>query len=235
MQLGTILGVWAHPDDEAFLSSGIMADAVRKGDRVVCVTATRGELGSWDEVRWPSESMGLVREAELAASLAILGVTEHHWLDYGDGVCAQVPVDEAAGRVAAIMEDVVPDSVLTFGPDGMTGHPDHEAISAWAGEAFRRAARAGARLYHATKTPEYVERLVPMLGGVEVFTPGTPPVTPRDELGIDFVLPEDLLDLKMEALAAHKSQVEGLLAVFGPELFREDASAEWFVLAEVRV
>lgn len=235
MELGTILGVWAHPDDEAFLSSGIMADAVRKGDRVVCMTATRGELGSWDEERWPSESMALVRKSELETSLTILGVTEHHWLDYSDGACAEVPLEEAARRVAAIMEEIGPDSVLTFGPEGMTGHPDHEAVSAWATEAFRRATGAGARLFYATKTPEYVERLVPVLGGTDVFAPGTPPVTPREDLGIDFVLPEDLLDLKMEALAAHRSQVEGLLAVFGPELLREDASAEWFVLAEVRL
>jgi LmbE family N-acetylglucosaminyl deacetylase len=117
----------------------------------------------------------------------------------------------------------------------MTGHPDHEAVSAWATEGFRRAAGPGARLFYATKTPEYVERLVPMLGGPEVFAPGTPPVTRREELGIDFVLPEDVLDVKMEALAAHRSQVEGLLAVFGQELFREDASAEWFVLAEIKL
>jgi LmbE family N-acetylglucosaminyl deacetylase len=235
VDLGTVLGVWAHPDDEAFLSSGLMADAARKGDRVVCITATRGEMGSWDEERWPSESMGEVREAELEESLGILGITEHHWLDYPDGACADVPREEAAGRVAAIVEEVSPESVLTFGPEGMTGHPDHEAVSAWATEGFRRGAGPGARLFYATKTPEYVERLVPMLGGPEVFTPGTPPVTPREELGIDFELPEDLLDLKLEALAAHRSQVEGLLAVFGEELFREDASAEWFVLAEIKV
>jgi LmbE family N-acetylglucosaminyl deacetylase len=234
VDLGTILGVWAHPDDEAFLSSGLLADAVRKGERVVCVTATRGELGSWDEERWPSETMGEVREAELEESLAILGVTEHHWLDYQDGGCAEVPLEEAAGKLEAIIEEVGPDSVLTFGPDGMTGHPDHEAVSAWATEAFHQSAGAGARLFYATKTPEYMERLGPILGPV-VFAPETPPITPREELGIDFVLPEDLLDLKMEALAAHRSQVEGLLAVFGPELFREDASAEWFALAEMKL
>lgn len=234
MKLGAILGVWAHPDDEAFLASGIMADTVRRGDRVASVTATRGELGSWDEERWPSESMGEVREAELEESLSILGVTEHHWLGYPDGACADVPPEEAAARVALIVEEVKPDSVLTFGPEGMTGHPDHEAVSAWATEAFRRAAGPGARLFYATKTPEYMEKLGPVLGPV-VFAPDNPPVTPRDELGIDFVLPEDLLDLKMEALAAHRSQVKGLLAVFGPELFREDASAEWFRLAEVKL
>jgi LmbE family N-acetylglucosaminyl deacetylase len=234
VRLGTILGVWAHPDDEAFLSSGLMADAIRKGDRVVCVTATRGELGSWDEERWPAESMAEVRESELKASLDALGVTEHIWLDYDDSACRDVPLEEAAERVAAIMKDVEPESVLTFGPEGMTGHPDHEAVSRWTSEAFHRAAKPGSRLYHATKTPEYLERMGPVLGPV-VFAPERPPVTDREDLAIDFELDEELLDLKMKALEAHRSQIEGLMAVFGPELFREDASVEWFALAEVRL
>ena len=79
--LGTMLGVWAHPDDETYLTAGLMAQAVRDGRRVVCVTATRGEGGSMDEERWPSATMGEVREAELMRCFEILGVTEHHWLD----------------------------------------------------------------------------------------------------------------------------------------------------------
>src|SRR5205823_3837016 len=88
--LGTILGVWAHPDDETYLAAGLMARAVREGRRVTCVTATRGEEGSWDEDRWPTATMGQVREAELTRSLEVLGVTDHRWLDYRDGTCAGV-------------------------------------------------------------------------------------------------------------------------------------------------
>ena len=56
--LGTVLGVWAHPDDDIYLSAGLMAAAVDAGSRVVYVTATRGEGGSMDEERWPPETMG---------------------------------------------------------------------------------------------------------------------------------------------------------------------------------
>src|SRR5918998_1048475 len=52
-ELGTILGIWAHPDDEAYLSGGLMAMARDNGSRVVCVTATRGELGTPDPAAWP--------------------------------------------------------------------------------------------------------------------------------------------------------------------------------------
>src|SRR3954469_8288011 len=89
--LGTILSVWAHPDDEGYCCGGLMADAIDRGRRVVCVTATRGELGSTDETRWPNgPALAEVRTRELANSLGELGITEHIWLDYPDGGCADV-------------------------------------------------------------------------------------------------------------------------------------------------
>ena len=99
--LGTFLGVWAHPDDEAYLSGGLMAMARDVGSRVVCVTATRGELGTTDPVAWPPSRLAAERTGELARSLEILGVTEHHWLGYADGGCADVPAADAVERLCA--------------------------------------------------------------------------------------------------------------------------------------
>ena len=230
-----MLGVWAHPDDEVYLSAGLMADAVRRGQRVVCVTATRGEEGSWDEERWPTSEMGKVREAEMMASLQVLGVTEHHWLDYYDGTCTGVPPEEGVGRVRSLMEEVSPRSVFTFGPDGMTGHTDHKAVCAWTTNAFERAASTGSRLYYATQTPEWAEEFVPQLNQFNVFMePGTPPVTPKDELAIDFELPADVLSQKLRAIEAHVSQVEGMLNAFGQDYFRRANKAEFFRLASVK-
>jgi LmbE family N-acetylglucosaminyl deacetylase len=84
-ELGTIVGIWAHPDDEAYLSGGLMAMARDNGQRVVCVTATRGELGTPDPVAWPPDRLAAERTRELARCLAVLGVHEHHWLDYATG------------------------------------------------------------------------------------------------------------------------------------------------------
>ena len=99
-ELGTVLGIWAHPDDEAFLSAGLMAAARDAGNRVVCVTATLGEHGTDDSRRWPPERLAAVREHELRASLAALGVTEHHQLGIVDGTCAAAAPrgDRAAPR-----------------------------------------------------------------------------------------------------------------------------------------
>ncbi|HLB62894.1 MAG TPA: PIG-L family deacetylase [Actinomycetota bacterium] len=230
-ELGTILGVWAHPDDETYLSAGLMAAAARAGSRVIDVTATRGEGGSMDEERWPPEKMGEVREQELIRSLETLGVSEHYWLDLPDVDMDSSLPEVGARRVSRLMEKISPDTVLTFGPEGMTGHEGHKSVCRWATEAFHRAAEPGARLYYATYTPELAEEWVPKLERFDIFRPGTPPVTPRDELAICYTLPTDVLELKVKAIRQHESQIEALLHVFGEEGFGRVMAEEYFVLA----
>ena len=228
--LGTILGVWSHPDDEAWLSAGIMADAVRAGRRVVCVTATRGELGTVDAVRWPLDGLAEVRTAEMQRCLELLGVTEHHWLDYPDGGCADIPPEEPIEKLVTLMEEIRPDTVLSFGPDGMTGHTDHQATCAWATEACRRV--SGARLLYATKTPEFVELWLPYLPPEVMMDPDAQiPSTPASELAVDVDLPDDLVALKMTALRAQASQITPLLEEFDEEVFRGFCRWEFFRLA----
>jgi LmbE family N-acetylglucosaminyl deacetylase len=232
--LGTILGIWAHPDDDIYLSAGLMAIAARDGRRVVDVTATRGEGGSMDEERWPPQTMGEVRTAELMRSLEILGVREHRFLDGPVDVDMQTGLDEAgAAQVRSIVEDVLPDTILTFGPDGMTGHEGHKSVSRWATDAFHAAAPPGARLLYATTSQAWVDVWVEQLEPFHIFLPGTPPVSPPEELAINLRLPDDVLDRKWEAIQAHASQVEGLVYVFG-ERMREWMSTEMFRLAAVK-
>lgn len=231
-ELGTILGVFGHPDDETYLCAALMAGAARAGARVVCVTATKGEGGSWDEKRWPSETMGEVRAQELMESLAILGVKEHHWLGYIDGSCADVPSAEGAAKVEALMRDVEPDTVITFGPDGMTDHPDHKAVCAWTTDAFRAAAKPGAKLFYAIATPEWVEEFGPRFAKFNVFAPGFPPTVAKEDAAIYYEIPKDLLDLKLQAIEKHVSQVEYMLRYFGEDFFREAHKVEMFGLAE---
>jgi LmbE family N-acetylglucosaminyl deacetylase len=233
-ELGTILGVWAHPDDETYLMAGLAANAVREGDRVVIVTATRGEGGSMDEEQWPSATMGQVRERELLRSLAVLGVTEHHWLDCLD-VDMDTPLDASGyAKVRALVAQTQPDTVLTFGPDGMTGHVGHMSVSEWATRAFDEVAKPGAKLYYATTTPEWAAEWVPIYNRFDVFRPGTPPVTPRSELGIDFLLSADVLELKLKAIEEHVSQVAFMLDAFGEDYFRRAMDGEQFRLAATK-
>jgi LmbE family N-acetylglucosaminyl deacetylase len=231
-ELGTVLGVWAHPDDDIYLSAGLMHVAAAAGERVVDVTATRGEGGSMDEERWPPETMAEVRTAELMRSLEILGVREHRFLDGPVDVDMDTPLDGiGAEQVREIMTEVQPRTVLTFGPDGMTGHAAHKDVCRWATDAFHEVAPAGARLLYATYVPDVADEWVPKLEPFGIFRPGTPPVTPRGELGIEYELPDDVVDLKLAAISAHESQVEALLEVFGPDGFKQVMAGEYFRLA----
>ena len=233
-ELGTMLGVWAHPDDETYLAAGLMARSVREGARVVCITATRGEGGSMDEEVWPPETMGEVRTVEMERSMQILGVTEHHWLDLPD-IDMDTPLpDEGYEKVRALVVEVQPDTILTFGPDGMTGHLAHMSVSAWATRALDEAGKAGSRVLYATATPDWVEEFLPVWEPFDVFRPGTPPVTPHDQLAIDFTLPPDLLQVKVDAILAHQSQVQSIFEAVGEEVWWRQMAFEGFRVGAVK-
>jgi LmbE family N-acetylglucosaminyl deacetylase len=229
--LGTILGVWAHPDDEAFLSAGLMAAARAVGNRVVCVTATRGERGTPDPVRWPVERLARLRSWELRASLAVLGVEEHHWLGYVDGTIDEIPAEQGTGDIRRLIEKVQPDTVVTFGPEGMTGHADHRAVSAWATVA-RGQARPEARLLYATATPTFATEFADLNARYEVFPPGLPVTTAPTDLALRLHLDEETLDRKVAALRAQASQISGLYQAVGERRFRAWWREEAFVDAD---
>jgi LmbE family N-acetylglucosaminyl deacetylase len=229
-QLGTVLGVWGHPDDEAYLSGGLMAAAAEAGQRVVCVTATRGEAGfPDDDTRSVAERIA-IREGELAACLAALGVTEHHWLDSRDGECDQVSLDDVVPALCELIDEVRPDTVITFGPDGMTGHVDHVAVSRWTTAAVGRAGRPGTKLLYATKTPQWNDMFLRLMDMDDVMMVDgmTPPTVPAGELAVWLQLDDDLLDRKVRALRCQPSQVAGLADQVGDEGFRQLNREEFF-------
>src|SRR3954447_11112219 len=83
--VGVLLGVWAHPDDEAYLSAGLMASVRAAGHRVVVATATPGKHGTDHAGAWRPARLAALRTQELHADLAALGVDEHRWLGHEDG------------------------------------------------------------------------------------------------------------------------------------------------------
>ncbi len=202
-----------------------MALAARAGQHVVCVTATRGEKGSQDEARWPSDTIGETRAAELERALAVLGVTEHHWLGYVDGECDRVPEGEAADRIRAISNAVKPDTVLTFGPDGQTGHPDHLAVHRWVAAACEDGVMWAA-------VPDDWRPFAERLNEFDVFAPGTPHFAPRSELDVLLDLDDELMDLKLRALREQPSQTEGLLAALGEAFLSAAVGVEAFRRSE---
>lgn len=224
----TLLGVWAHPDDEAYLSAGLMARFIEAGDRVVCIHATDGERGTPDPDAWPPARLARVRVAELAASLAALGVTESMRLGLPDGGLDALDATSAIDTITDVVTSVQPDLVVTFGPDGMTGHPDHRAVSRWATTAWQRAGMPGELLY-ATTTEEFVARHQHLYKQHRlVFEPGLPLRTPRHEVALDVALDPTELDRKHVALRAHASQTDLVIAELGAQTFRRWSDHESF-------
>ncbi len=232
-ELGTILGIWAHPDDEAYLSGGLMAVARDSGARVVLVTATRGERGTTDPVAWPPARLAEVRTAELARCLEHLGVREHHWLGFEDGSCPAVDETQAVASLCSLLDEVRPDTVLTFGPDGITGHPDHQAVSRWAGAAFRRAAPPGSRLLHAAVGESRLARWGDLDERLGVYLPGYPVTTPEPQLAVDLVLDTGTAARKVRALAAQATQTAALIDALGADRYTAWVSQESFREADV--
>ncbi len=120
-----LLVILAHPDDESFPMGGTLARYAADGVPVTLLCATRGEAGI---PGLPPEMAGQVRQRELLAAAGTLGITEVRFLGYRDGQLAQADQESVVARLAAVMREIRPTAVITFGPDGITGHPDHIAI-----------------------------------------------------------------------------------------------------------
>ena len=228
--LGTILGVWAHPDDEAFLSGGLMAAARAAGQRVVVLTATRGELGAPDPESWPPARLAAERERELEHSLDALGVTEHVILGHPDGGCADVDFDIGTAEVAGAIDAVDPDTILTFGPDGYTGHSDHRTMAAWVDAAMQWTG-SRARVLHATTTQSFLDRFADVHRDFDVFFAGMPSITDPDDMAVQLALTGRLLERKEAALRAQTTQTAGLISQMGAHRFRSWISHEAFAEA----
>jgi LmbE family N-acetylglucosaminyl deacetylase len=138
----TLVCVFAHPDDDAYGAAGSVALHADDPDfRFVLVHATEGERGDIrDGFPATRETLGAVRRREDEAAWQALGRVpdRHEWLGLPDGGVADVPAEEVVAAVARILEEEQPAVVVTFGPDGIFGHPDHIAIGAATDAAFHR-------------------------------------------------------------------------------------------------
>lgn len=225
--LGTILFIGAHPDDETFVAGGLLYTAAKNGQKVICVTATRGEQGVQDESHWPRAELGDIRERELEAALQELGVNEHHILGYPDGQCQTIAGQEAVSKLRQIIDRHQPNTIITFGPDGMTGHQDHQAVSAWAA-----AVNSPATVYHAVQTVELQSAWQLIDNKLNYFYNVDKPIRKEaSECALYFVLPEDALAAKYAALNKMPSQYEKLFQGFDEASIKKVFSIEAFVKA----
>jgi LmbE family N-acetylglucosaminyl deacetylase len=143
-----LMAVLAHPDDESLGFGGTLARYASEGVLTALVTATRGDRGRFGDARpgddrHPGQAaLGVIRESELRAAAAILGVHDVSVLGYGDQHVDQTEPRHIVAELVGHIRRVRPDVVVTFGPDGAYGHPDHIAVSQFTSAAVCAAADA---------------------------------------------------------------------------------------------
>lgn len=246
-----LLAIYAHPDDEAFGCAGTFATVTDRGGEVTLVCATRGEAGEISDLALSTpEQLGAVREAELHAAMTHVGVSDVRLLDYRDS--GMVGTEENANpanfinadndvviaALLAVMRDVEPDMILTFGADGVYGHPDHikAHVTATAATELYTAETGGpgpALYYNAVPRERIQEMAARATGPFASMTPeqiaqlGTPSELITTELDISAQY-----ERKMAAVLAHKTQIapEGPWSDMPAEVVRAFMSVERFRL-----
>jgi LmbE family N-acetylglucosaminyl deacetylase len=123
----TLVAVFAHPDDEVFVAP-LLARYAREGHDVHLVIATDGHLGVRDFAGIPAgEQLAAVRAEEARCAARELGIHPPVLLGFPDaGVSAHLP--RLRAEFSRLFTELRPDAVVTFGPDGATGHPDHRLV-----------------------------------------------------------------------------------------------------------
>jgi len=239
-----LAAVFAHPDDDTWMLGGSYLLA---GDdlELTVVVATSGEAGLIADASLATrETLGEVREREELAALEAGGRAgaDVHFLRYPDGGVAGVDREELVGRIAEILAAAQPEVVVTFGPDGGTGHEDHIAVSEATTEAFHRlrgaaGERGGFRaLYYGSLAQSELERWFEEMRArgeeVDPDAPFMPRAVPDETIAVR-VDTSGVAERKLEALLRHETQSEeiGALAEGEPDLL----GAESFVRAWPKV
>jgi LmbE family N-acetylglucosaminyl deacetylase len=145
-----LLGVFAHPDDETICAGGTLAKYAGAGAEVHVISLTRGGAGQIRDASAATRStLAAVRAQELEAAGKELGLTGTRCLDLPDGSLAEVDVQVLVDLASDLISEIEPDVVITFGPDGFSGHPDHVAVGAAVTAAcYQRGADTAIRLFH---------------------------------------------------------------------------------------
>jgi len=244
----TLMAVHAHPDDEASSTGGVLAKYADEGITTVLVTCTNGELGDSGSIKpgeagHSTEDVVKLRTSELEASCKVLGVTHLEMLGYHDsgmlgwpqndapGSFWSTPVDEAAAKLAALIDKYQPDVVVTYDDYGFYGHPDHIQAHRITVAALEITG-SRAKLYYPTirrsGLAQFLERLAAL--GAEVPEIDETQFGSPDEIITTDVDCSAYTQQKFDSLAAHASQSENIFFLKLPmPVFEDMMGREVFV------
>jgi LmbE family N-acetylglucosaminyl deacetylase len=244
----TLVTFHAHPDDEAIATGGIMARAAAEGNRVVLVVATRGDLGEVDDgFLSPGETLADRRAVETERAADVLGVARVEFLGYTDsgmdgeptndaeGSFWSADIDEAAGRLAAILTEEHADVLTVYDDHGNYGHPDHVQVHRVGVRAAELAATP--RVYESTLNRDHIQRLMAARPADLAVGDDAPDPSAFDEMGspeseiTTTVDVREYVEHKRAAMRAHASQISesSFFLTMPDEAFLEAFGWEWLI------
>jgi LmbE family N-acetylglucosaminyl deacetylase len=247
-----VLCVIAHPDDEVLCGAGTLALCAAHGRPVTLVCATRGELGPIaDPSLATPETLASVRERELRASCAALGIDDLRWLDLPDASVAWTGAERGSvGALVQLIRRLRPRVLITFGEDGLYGHSDHVAVGELVTAARLLAADPGyaaeqltpecrafyvPRLFFPVLTAQYVAELLGALGERARLWSLRPEDfhVPASAISASVDV-SSVLAQKQRALHSHRTQLEAdnALRLLTPELAARFLGVEHFRCAD---
>jgi LmbE family N-acetylglucosaminyl deacetylase len=246
--MATLVSFHAHPDDECIACGGIIRKAADEGHRVVLIVATRGENGEIPEgLLDPGEELWQRRVAETHASAAILGAQRVEFLGYTDsgmmgtpandapGSFWTAPVDEAAKKLAALLDEERADVLTCYDEHGGYGHPDHIQVHR---VGLRAAELAGTRrVYENTINRDHIQRGREMFAGQAAESGIEAPELDEETFGMPESIITAAVDVtpylghKRRAMRAHASQIseQSFFLAMPDEAFRYAFGTEWFI------
>ena len=207
-QKGGLLLVMAHPDDETFGAGGLVLRHTRAGIPTYLICATYGEAGwSGKPPGAKKEDLPEIRARELEEAAAALALSGVELWDYPDGGVAQSDRKQITERIWEHVSTVHPRAVVSWGPDGGYGHPDHIAMGAYTDAAVGTMTEGDRpALYHiAVDRPlaEFYAEAMRLAG-----TANGLPLQPQEHVDVVIELDADEVMMKLRAIDCHRSQLE---------------------------
>ena len=205
----------AHPDDEMGFAS-VLAHYAALGVRVRLVALTSGQKGfrSHTDIEAVDELVR-VRKEELREASRILGLEPPVFLDFVDQELLGDDQEEVRERLAEVLQEYDFHVVVTFGPDGVTGHRDHRAVSCFVTEILQARDDLRPRLYYHALSPESVEHFRRRTGRTLLGVSG-------DFLTTRIRVSESEVEKGVRAVGAYRSQFSPDFLDELREIFRKE-------------
>lgn len=214
----TLVCIFAHPDDEAFGPGGTIAKFAKTHD-VYILCATCGEAGGVGA----QQEIAKIRDAELLESAKILGVKKVYFLGFIDGTLSNSIYHKLAGKIKEKLNEIKPETLLTFEPLGISGHTDHIVVSNVTTYVFEQLSYIKKVLYYC-RSQENMRVMKKMRKEYFVYRPDG--YNPKD---IGFTCDvEDTWEIKVAAMKKHKSQNQDLRWLLS--YYQEIPKKEYFLV-----